>query len=310
MSDSNSGSSGPRTFISYASEPGHDEWVVRLATRLEKNGVEVVFDQWDVSLGHDLAKFMEQGLTGSERVICICSDAYVVKANEGMRGVGYEKKIIAAPMLTDSGDTNVIPVLRNVSTEPPVPTFLSATRYVDFRDDELFEEKYKELVYDLYGKMIKPRPARGPNPFEAQSEVLTELAIRFDKTAFESTALEGTASFRYQDNDGVFTFGTAPDLFELHVSTSGPGSVHVYKDSSNIAAIGLAQNTAIENLSSPQSYDGSSRVRTARVGDTVVLTNNDGRCAAVQVLQVSTRDSAADGIPLMTFRFVVLAPAI
>lgn len=310
MSDSNSSASSPRTFISYASEPGHDEWVVRLATRLESNGVEVVLDQWDVGLGHDLAKFMEQGLTGSDRVICICSDAYINKANEGVRGVGYEKKIITAPMLTNSGDSNVIPVLRNVTVEPPVPTFLSATRYVDFRDEESFEEKYKELIYDLYGQMLKPRPPRGPNPFEAQSDVLTELAIRFDNTAFESAALEGTVSFRYVDNDGFYTFGTAPDLFKMHVSTAGPGSVHVYKDSSNIAAIGLAQNTPIENLKAPQTYDGSSRVRTARVGDTVVLTNDDGRCAAVQVLHVSTRDSAADGIPLMTFRYVVLAPAI
>jgi hypothetical protein len=310
MSDSIPSTSGPRTFISYASEPGHDAWVVRLATRLESNGVEVVLDQWDVGLGHDLAKFMEQGLTGSDRVICICSDAYIRKANEGMRGVGYEKKIITAPMLTNSGDSHVIPILRNVTTEPPVPTFLSATRYVDFREDESFEEKYKELIYDLYGQMLKPRPPRGPNPFAAKSDVLTELAIRFDNTAFESAALEGTVSFRYVDNDGFYRFGTAPDLFQLHVSTAGPGSVHVYKDSSNVAAIGLAPNTPIENLAAPQTYDGSSRVRTARVGDTVVLTNNNGRCAAVQVLEVSTRDSADDGIPLMTFRYVVLAPAI
>ena len=310
MSDPRDTAAAPRVFMSYASEPRHDGWVLRLASRLESNGVEVVLDQWDVGFGANLAAFMEQGLVGSDRVVCVCSDTYVTKANTGVRGVGYEKKIMSAQMLTNANSEHVIPILRDVAAEPPTPTFLTGVRYVDFRDDAMFEEKYRELVYDLYGRSVKPRPPRGPNPFAAKSEALTELAVRFDKTAFESTALVGMATFRYTDNNGTFTFGSSPDIFQLHVSTAGIGSVHVYRDSSNIQAIGLAQQIAIEDLAAPESYDGSSRVRTAREGDTVVLTNRDGRVAAVEVLKVSTRDNAPDGIPLMTFRYAVLTPSL
>ncbi|MDD9152594.1 toll/interleukin-1 receptor domain-containing protein [Plantibacter flavus] len=303
-------SAEPRVFMSYASEPEHDEWVLRLATRLESNGVNVVLDQWDVGLGANLANFMEQGLSGSDRVICVCSDAYLTKANSGTRGVGYEKKILSAPLLASANSDHVIPVLRNVAAEPPVPTFLAGVRYVDFREDADFESSYRELVYDLYGVRVKSRPARGTSPFAAKSEVLAELALRFDGTAFETTALRGTAAFRYTDNDGIFTFGSDADRFQLHVSTAGVGSVHVYKDSSNIAAIGLAAKTPIDKIAAPEMYDGSSRVRTARVGDTVILTNSDGRVAAVEVLSVSTRDSAPDGIPVMAMQFAVLSPTL
>jgi len=53
-------SSSPRVFISYASEPELDEWVLKLATRLEHNGVAVVLDQWDLGVGANLGSFMEQ----------------------------------------------------------------------------------------------------------------------------------------------------------------------------------------------------------------------------------------------------------
>jgi len=41
----------PKLFVSYShdSQP-HKDWVLQLATRLVKNGVDVILDQWDLKL--------------------------------------------------------------------------------------------------------------------------------------------------------------------------------------------------------------------------------------------------------------------
>ena len=49
-----------RVFISYSHDlDEHKRWVLELARYLTENGVEVVFDEWDVQLGDDLPQFME-----------------------------------------------------------------------------------------------------------------------------------------------------------------------------------------------------------------------------------------------------------
>ena len=75
-----------RTFISYSHDSqAHKDWVLRLATTLRKMGVDVVLDQWDVDYGDDLPGFMEEGITTSDRVIAVCTDQYIRKANESNR---------------------------------------------------------------------------------------------------------------------------------------------------------------------------------------------------------------------------------
>ena len=92
----------PRLFVSYSpdSEP-HNDWVLSLATRLAANGVNVVLDQWDLTLGSDLPRFMESGLSEADRVLVICTSQYVEKANAGTGGVGYEKMILTAQVMRD-----------------------------------------------------------------------------------------------------------------------------------------------------------------------------------------------------------------
>ena len=140
----------PRAFMSYAWENDeHQAWVLQLATRLRSNGVEVLLDVWDTRLGSDLAFFMESGITSADRVIVVCSDQYVAKANSPVGGVGYEKKMLTPRLMNDLGSALVIPVIRSRTSDPKVPTFLGFAKYVDFLDDEIYEEKYAELIHDI-----------------------------------------------------------------------------------------------------------------------------------------------------------------
>ena len=77
----------PQVFISYSHDSeAHKAWVLGLATDLRNNGVDATVDQWDLALGQDTAAFMHRGVTQSTRVILVCTDAYLMKAEGGMGG--------------------------------------------------------------------------------------------------------------------------------------------------------------------------------------------------------------------------------
>lgn len=147
----------PKVFVSYAhDDQEHKDWVLSLATRLVANGVDVVLDQWDLNLGGDLPRFMESELTNADRVLAVCTEAYVRKANAGKGGVGYEKMILTAQLMQDLTAEKIIPVVRGSALDVVLPTFLGARVYTDFRNDAEYEEKYAELVREIHGEKIRP----------------------------------------------------------------------------------------------------------------------------------------------------------
>ncbi len=103
----------PKVFVSYSRDSEqHKDWVLTLATRLVSNGVNILLDQWDLTLGSDLPRFMESGLTAADRVLAICTDKYVEKANAGVGGVGYEKMILTAQLKQNVTADRIIPIIR------------------------------------------------------------------------------------------------------------------------------------------------------------------------------------------------------
>jgi hypothetical protein len=75
----------PRLFVSYShDDQAHKNWVLNLSDRLVRNGVNVILDQRNMTLGGDLPRFMEAGLSEADRVLSICSEKYVEKASPGL----------------------------------------------------------------------------------------------------------------------------------------------------------------------------------------------------------------------------------
>ncbi|PYX41594.1 MAG: hypothetical protein DMG83_23505 [Acidobacteria bacterium] len=106
----------PKVFVSYSHDSDlHKDWVLKLATRLVANGVDVLLDQWDLTLGSDLPRFIESGLTTSDRVLAICTSQYVEKANAGLGGVGYEKMILTDQLMRNINSDRIIPAIRGNS---------------------------------------------------------------------------------------------------------------------------------------------------------------------------------------------------
>jgi len=156
----------PNCFVSYTwDSSAHKSWVRELATRLTKNGVDVILDQWDLKYGDDLPHFMETAVRESDFVLLVCTPEYARKSNEGKGGAGYEKRIVTGEMFQSVNQSKFIPIVRKGSNNEALPTFLQYKNYIDFRKDSEFNERLKELLHQLHDVPENPRPKLGPSPF-------------------------------------------------------------------------------------------------------------------------------------------------
>lgn len=158
--------STPKAFISYSHDSlKHKKWVLELATRLRNNGIDAALDQWDMQPGDDVPHFMEKNVASCDYAIMVCTEEYVRKANNGTGGVGYEKMILTADLMSRLDGSKVIPIIRqNGSTD--VPTFLRTKLYIDFSHFKEFEFAYDQLVRKIHQAPLFRKPAIGNNPFE------------------------------------------------------------------------------------------------------------------------------------------------
>ena len=280
----------PKVFVSYShDDQEHKDWVLTLSTRLVANGVDVILDQWDLTLGGDLPRFMESGLTEADRVLAICTNAYVAKANAGKGGVGYEKMILTAQIMQDVTADRIIPVIRCNNLQIVVPTFLSSRVYIDFRDAANYEAKYSELVREIHGAKIKPRPPLGDNPFKDVPKV-TPPQLSNCSERYVSPALSGVVTFDYSNNNGRYILGTGDMAFETAWSGASNTAIHAYTDPPSIRTVALAVGAkAIKDIEDGSIYDTSSRVRSPHLGEIVVWQNTAGYYAAVQIEKLMSR---------------------
>jgi hypothetical protein len=158
----------PTAFVSYSWDSlGHKTWVKTLATDLMGMGINVLLDVWEVRPGGDLADFMEKGIPKSDRVLMICSDNYLARANDGNGGgVPYEKTIVRAELIAKMDSAKFVPIIRDQAAGPAIPNFMGVRRYVDFRDDDHYRAALEELARDIYG--LSSKPPLGRNPFEGE----------------------------------------------------------------------------------------------------------------------------------------------
>jgi hypothetical protein len=173
--------STPKVFISYSHDTqDHKKWALDLATRLRNSGIDAIIDQWELSAGDDLPHFMETQLATADRVLMICTERYVEKANSGSGGVGYEKMIVTSELLSNIDSNKVIPLVRQAATND-VPTFLKSKLYIDFSKDDEYEFSIDELVRAIHGTPLFKKPEIGNNPFvpieESRPERNNDLAL-------------------------------------------------------------------------------------------------------------------------------------
>ena len=291
----------PRVFISYShDDESHKDWVLQLATRLRLDGVDILLDRWELKLGQDIASFIEKGLSSSNRIICICSETYVNKADQGQSGVGYEKQIMTAELMSNLNTNLVIPVIKNNSKSKKVPVFLGNRLYISFEDKTLYENNYEKLLRELLAEPILPIPPIGKNPFKTIKNFAKQKFIP-NTEKYVSPAVTGKVTFDYSNNNGLFCIGQGELLFELYFSKASDRRIHILNDPMSIKTVAVVKDEdTITNIVDARNYDGSSRVRTVSLNQIAVLQNANGFFAAIKILDIKddTRGSKFDEVTL------------
>jgi hypothetical protein len=171
----------PKVFISYSWQPPqHQQKVIRLAERLASDSVHVILDVWDLREGQDKNAFMEQMVTNPEvkRVLLVCNRSYKEKADGRRGGVGTESLIMSGEIYAKADQTKFIPLIFEVDEmgQPYTPVFVHSRIFLDFKDEEVFEENYELLIRNIFDKPTHRRPPLGPRPSYLNDETPLLLA--------------------------------------------------------------------------------------------------------------------------------------
>jgi len=295
----------PVVFISYSHDnEEHKNWVLQLATRLRYNGVNVILDRWNLKLGSDLASFMEKGLSKSHRVICVCSDVYVKRANEGKGGAGYEKQIMTEELIKDQNTDLAIPLIKNNPGERKTPTFLGGRMYISFEEAHLYEVRYEELLRDILDEPVLPIPPIGKNPFQTIKEFAQQKFIPASEK-YVSPSRSGVVTFDYSNNNGHYAIGQDELLFETAWSKAGSTAIYIYNDPPSIRTVAVVKDTDdINKIKDARAYDSSSRVRTVNLNQIAILQNKNGFYAAIKILTIRA-DGNGKGVDELTFQYLI-----
>lgn len=141
----------PSVFLSYSwSPPSNQQNVFALVSKLEKDGVRVIYDKKDLHPGQDMNYFMEKALISNEidGVVIVSNVDYAKKADNRHGGVGYESELILNEIKNKPLQTKYIPVVieRDENGEMPLPKFLKTRLCIDLTQDT----GYKELLDAIY----------------------------------------------------------------------------------------------------------------------------------------------------------------
>lgn len=116
----------------------------------------------------------------------------------------------------------------------------------------------------------------------------------------------GKVQFNYTDNDGVFTIGSNEWLFETKWTKADDTSIYIYNDPPSISGVAVASGISIlSDIRDASVYNMSSRHRTPKKGEFVVLKNTSEFFAVLHILDVKD-ESRHDTEDELTFEYWIL----
>ncbi|NOQ27720.1 MAG: TIR domain-containing protein [Bacteroidales bacterium] len=159
----------PKVFFSYSwDDDEHRFWVLKLASDLIKNGIDVLIDEWDLDkFNNDLHQFMETGIRESDKVIIICTPNYANKANNRIGGVGVENTIITGEFYDKKKSNKFISIIRKYDKNltDSLPSYLKTKFSLDFTEAKQYKLKQEELIRKILNisRYKKPKLGNLPN---------------------------------------------------------------------------------------------------------------------------------------------------
>lgn len=186
----------PRVFISYSwTSQEHQERVKSWADRLLADGVEVVFDLYDLREGSDKNAYMERMVTDSSvtHVLVFSDREYARKANDRSAGVGAESQIISENIYNKVEQSKFIPIIceRDEKGEAALPVFMKSLIWIDFSTEQAVNTSWEQLIRLVYGQPRHIKPRLGARPRYLDVDVGADTGVIGARFASLKTAMLG-----------------------------------------------------------------------------------------------------------------------
>lgn len=195
----------PKVFISYAwGSQEHDEKVITLATNLKGDGVDVIFDKWQLKEGNDTFKFMEKSVLDKSitNVLILIDPIYAKKANERAGGVGTETQIISSEVYNKVNQRKFIPIVFERDDEGNVykPQYLKGLLHFDLSMPDAYDTEYRRMVRALYGIDTYKEPELGKPPVWLDEISKVSYKSRLTSDFFRGSASEAIKKNKFSEN--------------------------------------------------------------------------------------------------------------
>lgn len=160
----------PKVFISYTWSS--DDYIMKVSqfvNRLVSDGVDVLFDQYEMKPGKSLNNYMEKCVSDSSvtNVLILLNPDYKTKADTRTGGAGIETQIISTEVYQNLDNEKFIPILfdkMGKDANSCVPTYLKDRYRLDLSDVSHYEEMYMAVLRTIYKKPAFVKPALGERP--------------------------------------------------------------------------------------------------------------------------------------------------
>jgi hypothetical protein len=149
----------PRVFISYTgTDKDNAAWVKSLATALRENGVDARLDAFHLKPGFDLPQWMTNEVIMAEKVLLICDEHYMQKADFRKGGVGWETMIIQGDMLAQGDNKQkYIAIIRENTADDALPIYMKSKYAFNWgKQPDIDPKRLKELVLCIFDCDTEP----------------------------------------------------------------------------------------------------------------------------------------------------------
>jgi len=113
---------------------------------------------------------MEQSVFKADRVLMICTETYVKKADEGKGGAGYEAMIVTGELIKNLGTSKFIPIIRQKKNSYLLPLSIGTRYSANLSEDHNYDAECDALIRTLKNKPIFEKPALGKSTIDKQTE--------------------------------------------------------------------------------------------------------------------------------------------
>lgn len=170
-----------KVFISYKfQDTSRNTWVDQLYRDLREVGIDAKLYNYEIELGESFSEYMTRGIRECDYLLFVITPEAVKAIESGNGALAFEMEIANARRIKEG--FRIIPIFREgIETS----TYLSDHRYLDFRNDDNYDDSFAELIQWLFRK-IKPPPL-GDLSFESERDAINHARelVKIARKEFE-----------------------------------------------------------------------------------------------------------------------------